>query len=202
MKAEGGIRVMLIGIVVMSVQGALAQTREVSIPFLRAAAGSLQDRANFVLEAVYLPDPGLMETKGRNLRGKGFSRFSVQDTRSLASFTSMYCAQDNKAFKELVALQTPKIVRLTGYKDYGENNEAALFVNAVEVIGDPVKLVQESSDKTGGTFRVTIKEKETGAKTVLANVSPGKFYTVEGLTLMIEPEKESESQGVVPSSAP
>lgn len=194
MKIQSIIRPVAMGVVMMVVQVAMAQTRDVSVSFLRAAVGSLQDRATVTLEAVYLPDPGLVESKGRNLKGKGFSRFSVRDTRATGVFTSLYCSQDSKAFKELVPLEMAKTVRLSGYKEYGENGEPAIFVTGVEVLADPVKPVAVAQEKSNRTYRVTIKDTASGNKTVLANVSPGKSYKVEGIVLEIELEPGDEPE--------
>jgi len=194
MRNRGNLKGLLLGILVIAGQGVIAQTREVSVPFLRAAIGSLADRTTVTLEAVYLPDPGLVESTGRYMRGKGFSRFSIRDPQSVGIFTSMYCAQDNKAFKELLTIQEPTRVRLYAYKDSGENSEAALLVTGMEVMAEPVKKVMATQGKVNGPFRVTIKDTTSGTKTILTNVMVGKSYTIEGMTLMIELEKELEAQ--------
>ncbi len=180
--------VVLVAGLMMIPFGAQGQTKEVTVSFLRGAAGSLADRAAVTLEAVYVPEPGLVEAKGRNLKGKGFSRFTVRDPQSQGTFTSVYCSQDSRVFKELVEIEGAKMVRLSGYKDYGEDKEAALFVTGVEVLNSPVKLVNADGASPGGTFRVIIKDSTSGNRTVVANVVTGKVYKVDNLSLSIEAE--------------
>lgn len=201
MKIQDKLWIIGAGLLLLGGQAVLAQTREMSVSYLRAALGSVQDRTKMTLEAIYSPDPGMVEATRFYLHNKGYSRFSVQDSRSAGAFTSMYCSQENKAFKDLVAIQRPSKVRLSGYKDYGEDNESAFFVTGVEVFEVPTKPTVVSQEKEEGTFRVTINNAAAGTKTVLANVSPGKSYTVEGTTLMIEHENVQEAQEVAPPVA-
>ena len=182
--------VVVLGIVLAGC-AASAQIKDVTVPFLRAAASTLADRATVTFDAVYVPGSGMVEASGWTLRGKGISHFSVRDPQSSAVFTGMYCTQDSKAFKQLVAIEESKVVRITGYKGDGEGREAGIYATNVEILESPVKKVEEAGDKLGKTFRVTVKDKETGTTTVLANVSLGKTYTVGGLTLMVEAETES-----------
>lgn len=186
--------VVVLGVVLAGL-AASAQTKDVTVPYLRAAAGSLSDRATVTFEAVYVAGNGMVEASGWTLRGKGISRFSVRDPHSPAVFTGMYCAQDSKAFKQLVAIDGTKVVRFSGYKGDGEGREAGIYVTAIEILATPVKKIEDSGDKAGKTFRVTVKDKDSGTKTVLANVSLGKTYTVEGLTLTVEAEEASDNAG-------
>jgi len=182
--------VVVLGVVLAGI-AAPAQTKDVTVTYLRAAAGSLSDRATVTFDAVYVPGSGMVEASGWTMRGKGVSRFSVRDPLSPAVFTGMYCAQDSKAFKQLVSIESAKVVHFYGYKGDGEGREAGIYVTSVEILESPVKKVQETGDKPGQTFRVTVKDKESGTKTVLANVILGKTYTVEGLTVTVDAEAES-----------
>jgi len=188
-----------LGVVVMGIMlaglSAPAQTKEVTVPYLRAAVGSLPDQASVTFQAVYVPGSGMVEATGWNMRGKGITHFSVRDPLSPAVFAGMYCTQDSKAFKQLVAIEGAKVIRITGYKGYGDGQEAGVYATNVEILESPVKKVQGDGDKAGRTFRVTVKDTESGTKTVLANVSLGKTYTVEGLTLTVEAENEAGNTG-------
>lgn len=168
--------------------GIQGQTKEVTVPYLRGAAGALADRATVTLEAVYKSEPGLVEATGRNLKGKGYSRFTLRDPQSQGTFTSLYCLQDSRVFKELVGIEGTKMVRISGFKDYGEDKEAAIFVTGVEVLDVPVKLVNADGASSGGTFRIIIKDTTSGNRTVVANVVTGKVYKVDNLSVSIEAE--------------
>jgi hypothetical protein len=171
---------------------ASAQTKEISVSYLRAAIGSLDDRSSVQLNAVFMADPGLVDSTGNYLRGKGYSRFSVKDPRSGVVFTSMYCRQDSQAFKELINSST-KTYRLSGYKEYGEQKEPAIIVTGV------VPSAEKGGAVSGGpgarTFRVILVENASSNRTELANVALGQAYNVAGFTLQIE-EESSPAAGV------
>jgi len=171
--------------------GAAAQTKDVTVSFLRAASGSLPDRATVSFDAVFNADQGLVEAQGWNMKGKGLSRFSVKDPQSSVIFQNLYCNQDSKAFKELIKLSGTRIVHITGYKGDGERDEPFIFVTSIEVLPTPVKMITEEKRDATNTFRIVLKDNVSGAKTILANVVPGQSYTVDNLTLSLEPEKES-----------
>jgi len=172
---------------------AIAQEKEYSVSFLRAAAGSLGDRAPVVVVGAYLANPGLLEAQGFYLRGKGFSRFSAKDTQTGAVFTSMYCDQNSKAFSDLVGSKT-KNYRFYGYKDRGEENESGFFVTRVEAIREAEK--PAAAPTTAKSFRVTITDNATSNRTVVANVSPGQSYAVGGVTFKVEIEPSASGAAV------
>ena len=192
----------LCGVMILIPPGLMAQTKPVTVPYLRAAAGSLPDRGTVSFDGVYLPDPGFVEAKGWKLRGTGVSRFSVRDPQSTVVFSGLYCNKDSKAFKDLVNLDQATMVHFTGYKGDGENKEGAIYITGAEVMSTPVKFVTADGVSTARTFRVTLHDKTSGTKTILANVILGKTYTVEGLSLSIEAETEPGAVGTEGSTTP
>lgn len=181
--------------IVLTLPGvARAQSKDLTVAYLRAAVGSLSDRSPVQFEGIFVPDPGLVETTGMHMRGKGYSRFSVKDLRSGTVFTSAYCRQDSQAFRDLLAAGGPKAFRFTGTKDYGELNEPAVHISTVEAIDEkPAKAAQEQ--KTARAFRVVIKD-AANSRTELANVVLGQAYRVAGLTIVIEEEPSPAVDGV------
>ena len=171
--------------------GGSAQIKDVTVTLLRAASGSLPDRATVSFDAVYNSDQGLTEAQGWNMRGQGISRFSLKDPQSTVIFPNFYCYQDSKAFKELIKLNGTKLIHVTGYKGDGERNETAIYITSLEVLQTPVPVITEDQNSATNTFRVIIKDNVSGSRTILANVIPGKPYTVDTLTLTVEPEKAS-----------
>lgn len=184
---------MVVGLVmaVFGIPGVNAQTKDVSVSFLRAAASSLSDRANVSFDAIYVAKQGMVEPQTWNMKGRGLSRFSVEDPQSHVIFENMYCSQDSRAFKDLVNLDTNKMVHFAGYKDSGENNQASIYVTSVEILAMPVPAASEGGAANTKSLRVTIKDKMTNTKTVLVNVVPGKTYTSDNLSIMVEAETES-----------
>ena len=181
-----------LAIVVLTIPvGVSAQVKEVTVTFLRAASGSLPDHATVSFDAVYNSDQGLVEAQGWNMRGQGISHFSLKDPQSSVIFPNFYCSQDSKAFKELIKLNGTKLVHVTGYKGDGERNETAIYITGLEVLQTPIPVITEEQNSATNTFRVIIKDTASGSKTILANVIPGKSYTVDTLTLTVEPEKAS-----------
>ena len=170
--------------------GASAQTRDVTVSFLRGAASSLPDRATVSFDAIYVAEQGLIEPRTWNMRGRGLSRFSVRDPQAPVIFSNLYCNQDSKAFKELVKLDSDRLVRITGYKSDGEGNQASIFATAVEVLAPPATPAGELKPANSKTFRIVLRDTAAGSKTVLANVVTGKTYTVDNLTLTLEAEKD------------
>jgi hypothetical protein len=169
-----------------------AQTKEISVAYLRAAAGAIGDRSSVQLTAVFVRDPGLVEATGNYLRGKGFCRFSVKDPGSGVVFSSMYCRQDSQAFKELINAGA-KTYRMSGYKDYGEQNEPAIIVTGVEAFAE--KGGKVSDEKSTRTFRVIIRSNSSSNRTELANAVLGQVYSVAGITFQIEEESASAGGG-------
>ena len=169
----------------------LGQTKEISVAYLRAAVGTISDRSSVQLNAVFLPDPGLVEATGNYLRGKGYSRFSVKDPQSGVVYTSMYCRQDSQAFRELIN-PGAKTYRMSGYKDSGEQNEPSIFITGVLALPEKGGKV---GDEKGRTFRVIIRDNASSNRTELANVVMGQAYSVAGITLQIEAEPVSSGNG-------
>ena len=168
-----------------------AQTKDVTVAYLRAATGSLPDHANVSFDALFASDQGLVEAQSWNLRGRGISRFSVKDPQSSVIFPNLYCNQDTSAFKELIKVNGTKLLHITGYKDEGEKYEPSIYVTSVEVLPTPAKVVADESRSTTNSVRIVLKDTSSGSKTVLVNVVPGKTYTVDNLTLTVELEKGS-----------
>lgn len=168
----------------------LAQTREVSVSYLRAAASSLPDRATVSFDAIFVAEQGMIEPQAWNMKGRGLSRFTVKDPQSAVLFANMYCPQDSRAFKELIKLDSSRPIRITGYKADGENNQPSIYATAVEVL--PLPEVRKGDDKAPApkTLRITLKNANSGTRTILANVVPGKSYTVDDLTLTVETEPD------------
>jgi hypothetical protein len=169
-----------------------AQTKDISVAYLRAAIGSLDDRSSVQLNAGFLPDPGLVEATEKNMRGKGYSRFTVKDPRSGVVFSSMYCRQDSQAFKELIS-GGAKTYRLSGYKDYGEMNEPAIIVTGVGPYTEKPGAGGEA--KGAKTLRVIIRDNVSSNRTELANAVLGQAYSVGGITIQIEEESSPALEG-------
>lgn len=184
----------LIGFLIMGVVFpvvVLGQTKEISVAYLRAAVGAIGDRSSVQLNAVFLPDPGLVEATGNYLRGKGYSRFSVKDPQSGVVFTSMYCRQDSPAFRELINPGS-KVYRMSGYKDSGEQNEPSIFITGVVALPEKGGRV---GDEKSRTFRVIIRDNASSNRTELANVVLGQAYSVAGMTIQLEAEPAATGSG-------
>lgn len=179
-----------------------AQTKDVTVSFLRAAASSLPDRATVSFDAIFIAQQGMVEPQGWNMRGRRLSRFSVRDPQSPQVFANMYCSQDSKVFKELVGLDTNRMIHVTGYKDSGENNQPSIFVTSVEVSPVPVGPAPDDTMTSARSLRVVVKDTTSGTKTVLVNVVPGKTYSVDNLVITVElenaasPAVENEDTGM------
>jgi hypothetical protein len=184
----------MVAIVLSLTRESTAQTKEISVAYLRAAIGSLPDRAAVQLTALFLPEQGLLEASGSHLRGKGYCRFSVRDPRSGVIFASMYCRQDSPVFKELVASSGPQNYRFSGYKDYGEQNEPSIHVTSAEALAEkPVRIPGEKGAKT---FRVILRDQAGSNQTELANVILGKTYNAAGITFTVEEETVPRLEGI------
>ena len=190
-----------VGLFFFTTPGAKAEGRQVTVAFLRAAASSLSDRATVSFDAIYDVQRGMVEPKSWNMRGRGLSRFSLKDPQSQVVFENVYCAQDSKAFKELVNLESNKMIHVSGYKDSGENSQASIYVTSIEVTSDPVASAPEAKAAFTGSFRVILKDSVSGTKTVLANVVPGRAYAVDNLVVTLEAEKELPSESGEPGAS-
>ena len=172
--------------------------REVSVLYLRAAVGGLDDRDRVTVTGEYVAADGLRETTERFLRGKGFSRFSVRAQGSDVVFTSMYCDQKSRAFETLVDITGVKVCRFIGYRSRGEEREAAIVVTDVKVLHEITEDVGDDDREIGARrFRITMTDNATSNSTVLVNVELGKRYNVLGTTLVIEDETPNDQGGGV-----
>jgi len=183
-----------VGVLVFVTSGANAEGKQVTVAFLMAAASSLPDHADVSFNAIYDVQRGMVEPKSWNMKGRGLSRFSLKDPHSQVVFENVYCAQDSKPFKELVNLESNKMIHVSGYKDSGENNQASIYVTSVEVVPDPVVPAPEEKAAITGSFRVILKDTVSGTKTVLANVVPGRTYAIDNLVVTLEVEKVLQSE--------
>jgi hypothetical protein len=175
-------------ITVATVTCAVAQTRDVTVPYLRAAIGALPDRSRVTVKAKYDAASGLREATGRYLRSKGFSRFSIIDPETGVSFDSVYCEQDSKAFNQLLAVSEDGVFVFSGYRGRGEMKEDALFVTDVRAVLTPRQSGPEQSDVPEDTYRVIVTDLVSSNRTVLTNVEPGKSYRFFGTEIVLERE--------------
>jgi len=180
-----------------------AQVKEVSIPFLKAAIGSIDNRGRVRVKGKYDAVEGLTETTGRYLRNKGYSRFSVTDLEGRTRFVSFYCHQDSRAFRSLLDTTETTYFIFYGYKERGERGEDAIIVTEVTSIPEPEKSEPDNSGVSSPdpqaekkTYRITMMDMATSNKTVLVNVELGKPCNLLGTVLIVE-EEEPRLQGVI-----
>lgn len=181
-----------------------AQVKEVSIPYLKAAIGSIDNRGRVKVKGTYDGALGLSEAGGRYLRNKGYSRFSVNDMEGRTSFESFYCHRDSKAFDSLIDVAGSSPFILYGYKERGEDGRDAIFVTNVTRIPEPEKPGEDETgaeegavgEETRKTYRITMMDAASSNRTVLVNVELGKPYNLLGTVLVVE-EEEVQLQGVI-----
>lgn len=181
--------VALVAAFALAPERAGAQDRDTSVPYLRAAIGSLSLRDRVTFTAVYDGQSGLQEATGRYLRGKGYSRFTAIDPTSGQVFNSVYCLQDSKVFSDLIQVRGRQTFTFHGYKDRGESKEDAVVVTQLERVGtETPKGADEAAEGPGQTFRVTLTDLSTSNRTVIVNVEPGKPYRLLNSQILIEEE--------------
>ncbi len=169
-----------------------AQKKALTAAYLKASIGAINDRSSVTILGEYLVDPGMVEAKGRGLRNKGFSRFSIRDPQTGISFNSMYCKQESDVFWTL--LNTPSNTRFQfhGDKGRGENREGAVFVDRLKGVLLPPRQIAERVAKVEPVvqppLRITLTNEETGLRSVLTNVKHGVPVKVENLTILVEDE--------------
>ena len=168
---------------------ARAQTKEVTVPYLRAAVGSLDNRARVVLRAEYNATTGLREVTQIFLRGKGYSRFQVTDPETGLAFDDIYCMQDSKAFGKLLKTTKNTVFLFTGYRGRGERKEPAVIVTDVREVrtyGDADSKDSEPLPEPPKKFQLTVTDRVSSNTTIITNVELGKPYSILGSTLVIE----------------
>lgn len=170
-----------------------AQARNVSVGYLRAALGSIQDRASISIEGRYSGKQGLKDARGSYLRSKGYSQFTIADAETGLTFDLAYCKHDSTAFNELLSVKGSKLYVFQGHKGSGEGRADAFFVTSVTPVRDsgPAEVEQEDRVKH---FMVTIIDNATSNRTVMMNVELGKEFKMVGSTLIIEEEKEDPNK--------
>jgi hypothetical protein len=185
-----------------------AQVKEVSVPYLKAAIGSIGNRSRVKVKGNYDGALGLAEATGRYLRSKGYSRFSVSDMEGRARFESFYCHQDSKAFKSLIDVSGKVPFILYGYKERGEDGEDAIVVTHVTKIREPAASEEDESGAVEGvaeaetkrTYRITMMDAANSNRTALVNVELGKSYNLLGTVLVIEQEEIQLQGGIQPGA--
>lgn len=190
-------RTLVLVAVLSAAQGQVrAQTQTTSVPYLRAAIGSLSLRDRVTFTAVFDGQTGLREATGRYLRGKGYSRFTVSDPTSGLAFDAVYCLQNSKVFTDLIQVRGRQTFVFYGYKDRGEEKEDAVVVTQVERVGNETS-PGAASTPSGSlkTYRVTLTDLSTSNETVIVNVELGKAYRL--LDSQIVVEEESAAAGGV-----
>jgi len=165
--------------------------REVSINYLRAALGSLSDRERIAFEAVYAASDGMDQATETPLRGKGYSRLTLRDPNSGATFDDVYCEHDSRVFNTLLPVQADKRFRFEAYKDQGERRVDAIFLTAATPVRTPPAEAASPPPSRPTGFRVTMIDHSTSNRTVLVNIELGKPYNLMGTTLLIEAEDET-----------
>ena len=171
-----------------SVAAARSEPRDVTVSYLRAAAGALSDGDKVTFTAMFDGSKGLREAVGPVMRNKGYSRFQVIDPQAKAVYDSVYCEQRSSVFDTLVGVSGQKLFYFWGYRTRGENREDAMVVTDVRPVV-PLDLVQKATPAAGPLrLRVVLTDLATSNRTVLVNVETGKMYRVLGTGLMIEAE--------------
>lgn len=175
-----------------------AQTKEVTVPYLRAAVGSLDNRDRVVLRAEYNATTGLREVTQIFLRGKGYSRFQVTDPETGLAFDDIYCMQDSKAFGKLLKTTKNTVFLFTGYRGRGERKEPAVIVTdvrAVRTYNDAANKDAAPLPEPPTKFQLMITDRVSSNTTIITNVELGKPYSILGSTLVIE--EQPEGTGVI-----
>lgn len=169
---------------------AYGASREVTVSFLKAAAGSLAEGERVTFTALYDGSKGMREATGPYMRAKGFSRFQVIDPELKTVFDSVYCEQRSAAFDTLVAVGGQKLIAFSGYRSRGETKEDAVVVTEAEAATTPGSQSGDAPAAARGpmTFRVVLTDLATSNRTVLVNVETGKLYRVFSTGLLIEAE--------------
>jgi hypothetical protein len=190
MKTGTGWRVAAVWalVFVAAVGGARAQTREVTVAFLKAAAGSLTMDARVSFTAIYDSERGLVEAGGRYMINKGYSRFRVVDPQQGAVFDAVYCAQRSKVFEQLLNTSGRQAFVFYGYRSRGEFKEDCVIVTDVKPVKLPEKEAAQAEAATARMFRITLVDGATSNRTVLVNVELGKPYSLLGGTVQVDAE--------------
>jgi hypothetical protein len=167
-----------------------AQVQNTTVPYLRAAIGSLSIGERVTFSATYDGKTGLHEADGRYLKNKGYSRFAVTDAESGAAFKSVYCLQNSKVFAELMAVNGSAAFVFSGYKDRGESKEDAVIVTQIVPIGDNTQRDARAAADAPASFRVTLTDLSTSNSTVLVNIATGQTYRVLNTEIRIDQDRQ------------
>jgi hypothetical protein len=166
-----------------------ARGKDVSVRYLRAAIGSIRDRAPLSFVAEYSAADGLTEVRHSYLRGKGFSRFTVRDPESGFTFDQVYCQKNAAVFRTLIELQEDTLYRFQGYKEQGEERADAVFVTSIEPVRSREAESLRAAETAGPkTYRLVLTDHITSNRTVLVNIELGKRYNLMGTTVVVEEE--------------
>jgi len=176
--------------------GAWAQKKVLTAAYLRASIGALDERSSVIVRGEYLIDPGMIQSDGRALRNKGYSRFSIRDPQTGIQFSSLYCKQESDVFWALLKADANKLFTFYGEKGRGEQREGAIFVDRLEaVLMTPEEIANRGQEDAATSdekpLRITITKDESGTRTVLTNVQRGSEVKVEGLTIVVEDEPDA-----------
>jgi hypothetical protein len=175
------------GLALWPAGGSAQDDRHLSVSYLRAALGSLEDRTSVSVLGEYVGESGMVEATGYYLRNKGYSRFTIQDPATGVAFGSIYCSHDSSVFNELLTVRGKKRYVFHGYKGTAEGRKDGFFVTSLTAVAVPAA---ESPEVAAGprTFRVTVIDQATSNRTVMVNVELGKPLNLMGSTLIIEAE--------------
>jgi len=179
-------------VVLLGAAPAAQAQRAVSVNYLRAALGALADRERISLEAVYVGSQGMDQATETPLRGKGYSRLTLRDPDSGATFDDVYCEHDSRVFNTLLSVQADTLFRFEAYKDDGERRRDAIFLTSATRVRTPPAETASPARAAPRTFRVTMIDHATSNRTVLVNIELGKPYNLMGATLLIEAEDGNE----------
>jgi hypothetical protein len=170
---------------------AVAQDKDISVSYLRAAVSSLADGTRVRLPGDYSAAEGLHDATGVYLRNKGYSRFTIRDGD--IEFRNVYCPYDSKAFAELLKVKGTRRFIFSGYKQRGERHEDAIFVTDVEEV--PEREQPKDVVQIGKVYRLTMIDNTSSNRTVLGNIELGKPVRFLGTTLVLD-EEAQDSGGV------
>lgn len=179
---------MMAVVTLVAAETALSQEGSVSVGFLRAALGSISDRASVSVLGEYSGADGLVDARGTYLRNKGFSRFTIREPHTGVTFGSVYCAHNSPVFNELLGVKGTERFVFQGVKGRGEHKEDAVFVTSLRVVRGPA--APASVETAPQRFTITIIEQATSNRTVMVNVELGKPVNLLGATLMVEEEEQ------------
>jgi hypothetical protein len=187
---------LVIGALVVSASAVLAQSKTVNVAYLRAAITSIGDRTKIRVTAEFDAASGLNIAERLWLRGKGYSRFTIIDPESGATFEDVYCKHGSKVFETLIKATENTLFTFTGERGRGDMREPALFITDVREEYRARRKEEPVAAQGPRSFRVVMTDLASSNRTVLVNVELGKPYNLFGTQLVIEEEPPPDPNSV------